>query len=583
LGKMSKGMTGGRPCCLRLGWLILALVLCLVAFQGGMARAARPGRIAFAANWQGNWDIYHIDAEGGDLHRLTTDPAGDRDPAWSPDGRQIAFRSNRDGNWELYRLDLASGTLVRLTDDLAFDGQPAWSPDGKWLTFVSTRAGDADIFVVPADGGEPTNLTSDVRQNDFAPAWSPDGRWIAFASRRAGDHDLFVMDPGGEEVRQLTEGRWAEEWAIWSPDGGRLAYVHREYTGSAVYELDVADPPAGGGEERRLTWLGADGAPAWSPDGRAVALIQCLANGEALWVQDLDGSGAPAHLLADQFLILDGPISWSAQAEAWGVPISLEGLSPLVPGMEPKPMPAEGRPGFFRVPDLEVPNERFNSRIVHSFVALRERVLAETGWDFLGSLSDAWRPMDAKDETAAYGSWHKAGRAFDMLFDLRDSDGTGHLLVVRQDVGGRTYWRVYLRAKEQDGTRGEPLFQEPWDLGGSVRRRHPEDGGKWRPIPSGYYVDLTALNRQYGWQRIPAVHRPDFSWKWNFLAIEYWHLERPDGQEWYQAMLEVYPEEVVAETFNWHRLEREGEPMYLWRLNGVPVPPEASAWLDLHP
>ncbi|NLE75737.1 MAG: hypothetical protein GX605_03150, partial [Chloroflexi bacterium] len=158
-----------------------------------------------------------------------------------------------------------------------------------------------------------------------------------------------------------------------------------------------------------------------------------------------------------------------------------------------------------------------------------------------------------------------------------------HLEVERQDLGGRTYWQIYLRPKLQNGGQGEPLFREPWDLSGAARRRHPDDGGQWKTIPLGYYVDLTALARQYGWQRIPAIDRPDFSWTWHFLAIEYWHLERPDGLSWYDALLEVYPESEIAPVFHWKALEQDGRRMFLWRLNGLPVPAKASAWLDLRP
>jgi len=62
--------------------VLLAVVLvALLACHAPSARAAGPGRIAFAANWQGNWDLYHVAADGSDLRRLTTDPADERDPA----------------------------------------------------------------------------------------------------------------------------------------------------------------------------------------------------------------------------------------------------------------------------------------------------------------------------------------------------------------------------------------------------------------------------------------------------------------------------------------------------------------------
>src|SRR6266545_4825806 len=57
------------------------------------------GRIAFSNVTE---DIWVINADGSGLHQLTSNPAHDFDPAWSPDGRKLAFRSERDGNNEIY-------------------------------------------------------------------------------------------------------------------------------------------------------------------------------------------------------------------------------------------------------------------------------------------------------------------------------------------------------------------------------------------------------------------------------------------------------------------------------------------------
>ncbi|NRA09710.1 MAG: PD40 domain-containing protein, partial [Myxococcales bacterium] len=60
---------------------------------------------------------------------LTNDPAGDFDPAWSPDGTQIAFYSVRDGNFEIYVMNAVDGSnQTRLTNDPSDDTSPAWSP-----------------------------------------------------------------------------------------------------------------------------------------------------------------------------------------------------------------------------------------------------------------------------------------------------------------------------------------------------------------------------------------------------------------------------------------------------------------------
>ncbi len=60
------------------------------------------GKIAFATDRDGNYEIYALNPDGGGATRLTSNPANDREPAWSPDGKKLAFVSNRDGNDEIY-------------------------------------------------------------------------------------------------------------------------------------------------------------------------------------------------------------------------------------------------------------------------------------------------------------------------------------------------------------------------------------------------------------------------------------------------------------------------------------------------
>ncbi len=87
------------------------------------------GRIVFASDRDGDWDIYVMKADGGNVRQLTDDPALDLDPAWSPDGTRIAFSSERNGDRDIYVMGVDGENVRQLTDDPAWDTEPAWSPE----------------------------------------------------------------------------------------------------------------------------------------------------------------------------------------------------------------------------------------------------------------------------------------------------------------------------------------------------------------------------------------------------------------------------------------------------------------------
>ena len=244
-----------------------------------------PETIAFCSDRTGDWEVYVMQPDGSDLHRLTNSPADDGTPAWSPDKSQLAFTSNRDGNWEIYIVSWDGSGLRRLTNHPADDGGPTWSPDGRYIAFSSDREGNYEIYVMDVAGGDPRRLTNDPGM-DTSPAWSPDGERIAFNSTRSGNWEIHVMRADGSDVQQLTFHP-ADDWRpAWSPDGQRLAFSSMRDGNWEIYVM-AAD---GSGLQRLTDNPAMDWRAVWSPDGQRLAFISERDGNREVYVMRADGS-----------------------------------------------------------------------------------------------------------------------------------------------------------------------------------------------------------------------------------------------------------------------------------------------------
>ena len=170
---------------------------------------------------------------------LTTYEGVETGPSFSPDGSQVVFAWNgeKQDNYDLYVKVVGTGSHARLTTDPALDGFPAWSPDGRHIAFLRMRQG---IFLIPPIGGSERKLV-DWPGTAGQLSWSPDGKYLAFARAASNTEQagIFLIAAQGGEARRITRAEGlADRIPAFSPDGRRLAFA-----GCTSYFLQ----PVGGG------------------------------------------------------------------------------------------------------------------------------------------------------------------------------------------------------------------------------------------------------------------------------------------------------------------------------------------------
>ncbi len=213
-----------------------------------------------------------------------------------------------------------------------------------------------------------------------------------------------------------------------------------------------------------------------------------------------------------------------------------------------EPTPEEATPVPTPTPRPEDDVGPFLSdRVNESFNALRQRVIEKAGWDYLNRLDRVQLTMNHTPPSGhTRKSWHVCGRAFSLAQELYDADPP-LIELAREDVGNTTYWRVYVRAAVQDGSLGEPLREGIWDLNArQAGRQALVDGGAIKAqIPAGYYVDFTALARDYGWERTPALWR----WRYFWPDVRWWEYINTGDITWWECMLDVFPRQEIEASF----------------------------------
>jgi len=498
------------------------------------------GTVILSLSEAGHNHLYSFNPFSSGFTRLTEGPWDDIAPAPNPDFTYIAFSSNRDRQWDLYLLELANGQTVRLTNTPEFDGSPSWSPDGRFISFETYIDDNLEIAIIALPGEEDPIQITYHPDADFSPKWSPKGRQLAFVSTRQGDRDIWLADLNQASDEHYVNIRKniqsTDSNPTWSPDGESLAWASIE---NGIHSIYMWQP----GEEPK--YIGSGDWPVWSPDGSTILTTIETPDQTLLTAYNIESNTIALPPIASPGKI--SGLAWTAHPLIYPLPAPLAQSASYTPTPlwlpalnSPSDIPA-GRQGLVTLEEVKAPYPQLHDLVDESFQELRKRVAFESGWDLLATLENAFVPLTVPLPPGMEKDWLYTGRAFAFT---PIPINAGWIVVVPEQFGPDTYWRVYLRARFQDGSQGKPLQFQPWDFnirfnGDQLAYEH--GGALVRTIPSGYWIDFTDLAMAFDWNRLPALG----TWRSVYPASHWNEFVLTDGQDWETAMLELYPPEAL--------------------------------------
>ena len=218
---------------------------------------------------------------------------------WSPDGRRIAFLTEAQEKIEFRVVPAAGGQ-----DAVVGVGAPfywAWMPDARSLLahVGGAETGARLVFMDPDEPGASVDGGSNLARPGFfqAPAISPDGRHLAYGARASGRRRRVIIE-STSEAEPEDQGSLNGDAPVWVPDQsagvtipheGQVALAWSPKSDKIAFISPPFDLPVFYGplrmhdmESGQTRTLSDDIVVAffWSPDGRGIAYLKPLTDGD---------------------------------------------------------------------------------------------------------------------------------------------------------------------------------------------------------------------------------------------------------------------------------------------------------------
>ncbi len=206
------------------------------------------------------------DLTPGDFDTPPFSPGGPDDYAFSPDGEEVCFTSNHDPheerstNMDLFVVNVATGETKKITTNPAYDGSPQYSPDGKYIAYrAQVRPGyESDRFrlmLYDRATGAHQSLTENFDRWVDSFVWSPDSKRLYLSAGDRGLNPIYAVSISGNDVQRIYAEHAAGDLNV-TPDGKTLVFSRSSmYQPTEIYRVQTDGSGAAQLTHHNDAWL----------------------------------------------------------------------------------------------------------------------------------------------------------------------------------------------------------------------------------------------------------------------------------------------------------------------------------------